>query len=79
MRKAGKEVPAELLEAIGEAPKAAEAGNDDMAAVAVALDLYYGKHAPTLVTTTCGTMMLNDGRRHATDWNRKIYGMNNLM
>ncbi len=73
MKKAGKPIPEHLL------PKKEEAkADDDMAAVAVALGMYYGKPAPQCQLSTIN-YQLNDGRRHATEWNRKIYGMNNLM
>ena len=73
MRKAGKPVPEYLL------PKSEAKTEDEMAAVAVALDMYYGTGAQARVAGQPACSMLNDGRRHATEWNRKIYGMNNLM
>ena len=63
MRKAGKEVPAELL------PKKAES-EDDIAAVATALSLYYGKPASNFRRIV--------PQVHHSEWNRKIYNMNNV-
>jgi len=54
IRKAGKPVPQELL------PK----GDDDMAAVATALQLYFARPSFTPVI-----------RRHATAWNRHGQGL----
>ncbi|MBQ4508818.1 MAG: oxaloacetate decarboxylase [Paludibacteraceae bacterium] len=73
MRKAGKPVPEHLL------PKSESKAEDEMAAVAVALDMYYGTGAQARATGNAAGSMQNDGRRHSTEWNRKIYGMNNLM
>lgn len=76
MRKAGKQVPAELLAQIE--PKQEEAAADnDMAAVAMALDMYYNKPVHSLLSN--GNGQANDSRRHSTEWNRKIYGMNQIL
>ena len=66
MRKAGKTVPPELL------PKK-DTEEEDMAAVAMSLDLYYGGKSKTVAPFR---RVLQQHRQ--SDWNRKIYGMNNV-
>ena len=76
MTKVGKPLPDYLKEALHPA-STDNSDNNDMAAVAMALNLYYNQ--PTSLMRTQGSFNPYDTRRHATEWNRKIYGMNNLM
>ena len=67
------EVP-KAAAATAAAPKASASEDDDMAAVAMALHLYFGgvhDEEPTEIT-------LKNIERRYSPWNDKAYGMNNL-